>query len=773
MMRLSGQLRSARCAALLLLAGAAASSHAQLRVVAWNISHWDGTDRIADVQTAVYGSFSGRSMSPDVIIAQEFSNAASLTTFVNALNTASGSPGDWAAAPFVTGPDSQGVCVYRTSKATLVGNQTWTIALGDGGSTTDQPRHTYRYDIRPVGYNAAGTTISMYNVHLKSGSASADNARRLIETQRIRDNAEGVNTNGAGTGKPAAYQFLVAGDMNVQSSTQTAYAELVGSQTNNTGRFFDPINTPGSWNNNGAFDIVHTQDPSGAGGMDDRHDQILVSAGLVDGLGLDYIGNSTIAYSTTTWNDPNHSYRVWGNDGTSYNLGLTTTGNTMVGPAIAQALKNCATTAGGHLPVFLDIKVPGKITAPAAINFGTVALGSTAQITVNVGNGGDVAKWTAAGIANVTYTLAASSGFTAPAGSQNDAAGGALNSHTITMNTSTAGVKSGTLTIASNDVDTPSLVIPITGTVQATNTPPIANAGADQTLTDVNGSGNEPVTLNGAASIDSDGTIVLYRWTEGATQLASGTAATANVTLAVGVHDIQLTVTDNANATASDTVRITVNPRPNTPPTANAGSDQTVTDVDGSGTEPVTLNGSGSSDSDGTITSYVWKEGATTIATGVSPSVALSVGVHTLSLTVTDNSRATATDTVIVTVNPRPNTPPTASAGSDLAVVDGDRSGSEDVQLDGSASSDSDGTIVSYEWKEGGTTIATGITPLVPFTLGTHTVQLIVTDNNNATSSDTLIVTVTTPCIADFNQDGGVDGADVESFFFAWEAGGC
>jgi hypothetical protein len=27
-------------------------------------------------------------------------------------------------------------------------------------------------------------------------------------------------------------------------------------------------------------------------------------------------------------------------------------------------------------------------------------------------------------------------------------------------------------------------------------------------------------------------------------------------------------------------------------------------------------------------------------------------------------------------------------------------------------------------------------------------------------------------CPADFNQDGGVDGGDVEAFFLAWEAGG-
>jgi len=30
------------------------------------------------------------------------------------------------------------------------------------------------------------------------------------------------------------------------------------------------------------------------------------------------------------------------------------------------------------------------------------------------------------------------------------------------------------------------------------------------------------------------------------------------------------------------------------------------------------------------------------------------------------------------------------------------------------------------------------------------------------------------PCAADFNQDGGVDGSDVEAFFDVWEAGtGC
>src|SRR4029453_17595681 len=112
----------------------------------------------------------------------------------------------------------------------------------------------------------------------------------------------------------------------IQSSDQAAYQELTGPKANNDGRFIDPIKTPGNWNNNVAFRFVHTQDP--ASQMDDRFDQLLLESSLLDDTGLGYIGNPAAAYSTSTWNDPNHSYRVWGNDGTRSNQLLRVTGNT-------------------------------------------------------------------------------------------------------------------------------------------------------------------------------------------------------------------------------------------------------------------------------------------------------------------------------------------------------------------------------------------------------------------------------------------------------------
>ncbi len=51
--------------------------------------------------------------------------------------------------------------------------------------------------------------------------------------------------------------------------------------------------------------------------------------------------------------------------------------------------------------------------------------------------------------------------------------------------------------------------------------------------------------------------------------------------------------------------------------------------------------------------------------------------------------------------------------------------------------------------------------------------RCVVTDPCGVATSNpaTLTVNNCTPCPADFNQDGGVDGADVDAFFTAWEAG--
>ena len=338
---------------LVCLTNAAGAQTGSLRIATWNVTDYTG-GRVSDFQTALYGAFNGKSLSPDVLVGQEFASASAANSFLNILNTAPGSPGDWSMAPYINGPDTNSELFYRNSKVTYLD----TVTVNPTTGTTDQPRNTYRYDVR-VGSGADAQLLDIYSVHLKSSNTASDMNRRLIETNRIRANANTLNANP----QNPFVNFIVAGDYNIETSTEPAYQALVGSQSNNMGRFFDPIDSPGTWNDNSAYKFLHTQDPTSQ--MDDRYDQILMSQSLFDGKGLDYIGDPTKPFSATTWNDPNHSYRVWGNDGSSFDTKLTIAGNQEVGGSIAQALFDSVGTGnfvdnggtGGHLPVYADFRI--------------------------------------------------------------------------------------------------------------------------------------------------------------------------------------------------------------------------------------------------------------------------------------------------------------------------------------------------------------------------------------------------------------------------------
>ncbi|WP_415405730.1 SBBP repeat-containing protein [Sulfurovum sp. CS9] len=86
-----------------------------------------------------------------------------------------------------------------------------------------------------------------------------------------------------------------------------------------------------------------------------------------------------------------------------------------------------------------------------------------------------------------------------------------------------------------------------------------------------------------------------------------------------------------------------------------------------------------------------------------------------------------------------PNISPVANAGSDKTVIEGNT-----VTLDGSKSTDPDGTIIAYEWKEGSSVLSRAVKfNKSNFSVGTHTITLTVTDNDDATDTDNVIVTVT------------------------------
>ena len=90
-------------------------------------------------------------------------------------------------------------------------------------------------------------------------------------------------------------------------------------------------------------------------------------------------------------------------------------------------------------------------------------------------------------------------------------------------------------------------------------------------------------------------------------------------------------------------------------------------------------------------------------------------------------------------IEPQPDGLLTAKAGLDQFVADVDSDGFGTVTLDGSASQ---GTIVSYDWKEGGSVIATSVNPTVELAIGIHSITLTVAANGGGEASDEVTVTV-------------------------------
>lgn len=99
-------------------------------------------------------------------------------------------------------------------------------------------------------------------------------------------------------------------------------------------------------------------------------------------------------------------------------------------------------------------------------------------------------------------------------------------------------------------------------------------------------------------------------------------------------------------------------------PVADAGTDQTV--ECGGATTSVTLNGTASTAGTGSINSYSWAEGATSLGTGSTLMVSLPKGSHTITLTVTDTGGGSDTDDVIVNIVD--TTPPVITCPADVVV---------------------------------------------------------------------------------------------------------
>jgi PKD domain len=113
--------------------------------------------------------------------------------------------------------------------------------------------------------------------------------------------------------------------------------------------------------------------------------------------------------------------------------------------------------------------------------------------------------------------------------------------------------------------DTPGAqLIPLGGPGGGSGGAPTASAGADQVL-EATSAGGSDVTLDGSGSSDPTGASLTYEWALGGQVIAMG--ATPTVTLPLGAHTVDLTVS-NGTQSATDSVVVTVQDA--TPPMAQA-----------------------------------------------------------------------------------------------------------------------------------------------------------------------------------------------------------
>jgi len=292
---------------------------------------------------------------------------------------------------------------------------------------------------------------------------------------------------------------------------------------------------------------------------------------------------------------------------------------------------------------------------------------------------------------------------------------------------------------------------PATVTITATiaNSPPVADAGADQSVKT-----GKPVNLDGSASTDADGDLLTYQWA--LTEQPGGSVASLSNANTVdpsftpdvdGEYVLTLTVSDGDATGVADQVTVTA-ATPNSAPTADAGEDQSVfvSDV-------VTLNGSASADPDGDALLYSWRfvsrpagsSAALQNAETVNPTFTADVeGDFVIELLVGDGELDSDPDTVTVNAT-NANVKPVADAGADQSAIEGDV-----VTLDGSASSDPDGDTLTYEWRfvstPGGSAAtlsdATAVAPDFTADLeGTYVLALVVNDGELDSEEDRVTVT--------------------------------
>ena len=393
------------------------------------------------------------------------------------------------------------------------------------------------------------------------------------------------------------------------------------------------------------------------------------------------------------------------------------------------------------------------------------------------------------GNGTLTYALACASGQTGCEGTPVLPPGLSFDATTRTLSGTPTAVGTTTLTYTVTDADD-NTDADDAGTLSfdiavSANQPPTADAGAAQTVTE-----GDAVALDGSGSSDPEGQPLTYKWTAPAgITLTSPTAAmptfTAPTLSADTPYTFTLTVNDGARDSAVASVTITV--EDDTMPSFGTGTVDDQTEVVHIAMEDLQLPAA--TGGNGTLTYTLACASGATGCTGtpsLPPGLSFDASTRTLSGTPTatgattltytatdadDNATASDAATLSFDITVGANQPPTADAGTDQTVTEGDT-----VTLDGSGSSDPEGQTLTYVWTApsgSGITLSSTTAAKPTFTAPTlstdttYTFTLTVNDGAQDSAAASVTITVTDDTAPSFGTETVDDQTEVEDIAMA------
>lgn len=194
--------------------------------------------------------------------------------------------------------------------------------------------NVYKFFHKSPFLSQGGDTTFFYCgvAHFKAGNTTTDQQQRAEAAQAVINYLQAKNITDP---------FLFAGDLNLYTSAEPAWATLTGGSGDF--RFSDPLNMAGNWSGNAIYASIHTQSTHTesacvvGGGMDDRFDFILTNPYLAE-------TGSLVTFVPG-------SYRTPGQDGMRFQGSLINPPNNSLAAPIIEAMYNLS----DHLPVMISL----------------------------------------------------------------------------------------------------------------------------------------------------------------------------------------------------------------------------------------------------------------------------------------------------------------------------------------------------------------------------------------------------------------------------------